>query len=99
MGAFPGPNSVLIMDNARIHLGGRLQELCDARGVLLKYLPTYSPNLNPIEKVFSVMKSQIKRRNLLTGTDKDPPRIKALLQEICTPHLMAGLFRSCNYAV
>jgi transposase len=99
MAAFPGPNSVLIMDNARIHLGGRLQELCNTRGVLLKYLPPYSPDMNPIEKVFSVMKSQIKQRNLLTGTDKDPGRIKALLQEICTPNLMAGLFRSCNYRV
>jgi transposase len=70
-----------------------MQELCDARGVLLKYLPPYSPNMNPIEKVFSVMKSHIKRRNLLTGTDKDPAQIKASLQEICT----AGLFRSFNY--
>jgi transposase len=99
MGAFPGPNSVLIMDNARIHIGGRLQELCDARSVLLKYLLPYSPDMNPIEKVFLVMKSQIKRRNLLTSTDKDPGKNKALLQEICTPNLMDGLFRSCNYPV
>jgi transposase len=85
------------MENARVHIGGRMQELCNARGVLLKYLPLYSPDMNPIEKVFSVMKSQIKSRNLLTGTDKDPARIKVLLQEICTPSLMAGLFQSCNY--
>jgi hypothetical protein len=30
MGPFPGPNSVLIMDNARIHIGGWMQELCNA---------------------------------------------------------------------
>ena len=97
MSPFPGPNSVIIMDNARVHIGGRMQELCDAQGVLLKYLLPYSPDMNPIEKVFSVMKSHIKRRKLLTGTDKDPAQIKALLQEICTADLMAGLFRSCNY--
>lgn len=97
MGPFPGPNSVLIMDNARVHIGGRLEELCNARGVLLRYLPPYSPDMNPIEKVFLIMKSQIKRRNLLTGTDKDPAKIKALLQEICTPSVMDGLFQSCNY--
>jgi transposase len=79
MAAFLGPNSFLIMDNARIHIGGWLQELCDACGVLLKYLLPYSPDMNPIKKVFSVMKLQIKRHNLLTGTDKDPGRIKALL--------------------
>jgi transposase len=72
MSPFPGPNSVITMDNARVHIGGRMQELCDARGVLLKYLPSYSPDMNPIEKVFLVMKSHIKRRNLLTGTDEDP---------------------------
>jgi hypothetical protein len=55
--------------------------------------------MNPIKKVFLVMKYQIKRHNLLTGTNKDPGRIKALLREICTPTLMAGLFRSSNYPV
>jgi transposase len=53
--------------------------------------------MNPIEKVFSVMKSHVKRRNLLTGTDEDPAQIKALIEEICMADLMAGLFRSCNY--
>jgi transposase len=99
MSPFPGPNSVLIMDNARVHIGGQVQELCKTRGVLLKYLPPYSPEMNPIEKVFSAMKSQIKRRNLLTGTNEDPGRIEALLREICTPNLMARLFRSCNYPI
>jgi transposase len=99
MSPFPGPNGVLIMDNARVYIGGWVQELCNARGVLLKYLPPYSPDMNPIKKVFLVMKYQIKRHNLLTGTNKDPGRIKALLREICTPTLMAGLFRSSNYPV
>ena len=97
MNRFPGRNSVLIMDNARIHHGGNVQALCDARGVVLIYLPPYSPDMNPIEKVFSVMKSQIKRRNVLTGTSDDSEIIKALLPEIITPDLMASLFRGSNY--
>jgi transposase len=92
MSLFLRPNSIIIIDKARVHIGGWMQALCNARGVLLKYLPPYSPDMNPIEKVFLVMKSQIKRRNLLTGTDKDPARIKVLLQEICMPSLMSGLF-------
>ncbi|PLW05325.1 hypothetical protein PCASD_23849 [Puccinia coronata f. sp. avenae] len=28
----------IIMDNARVHIGGRMQELCNAQGVLLKVL-------------------------------------------------------------
>jgi transposase len=57
MGEFPGQNSILVMDNAPVHHGGRIPELCNHAGVLLVYLPPYSPDMNPIEKVFSVHKS------------------------------------------
>ncbi|EGF97810.1 uncharacterized protein MELLADRAFT_58192 [Melampsora larici-populina 98AG31] len=33
MNPFPAVNSVLVMDNARIHHGGRIAELCEERGV------------------------------------------------------------------
>jgi hypothetical protein len=92
MNPFPGRNSVLVMDNTKVHHGGNVQRLCNARGVLLIYFPPYSPDMNPIEKVFSVMKSQLKRRNILTGTSKDPSIIKQLLPHIVTPQLMANLF-------
>lgn len=58
---FPGPRSVLIMDNASIHKNARIKQLCDAAGVMLIYLPPYSPDLNPIEQWFSSLKAYIKR--------------------------------------
>ena len=34
----------------------RLQELCDDAGVLLDFLPPYSPDFNPIEEAFAELK-------------------------------------------
>jgi transposase len=98
MNRFPDKNSVLILDNASLHHGGRVARLCEDQGVLLIYLPPYSPDMNPIEKVFSVLKSQLKRRQILTGTAEDADIIKHVLPEIVTPELMASLFRGSNYA-
>ena len=47
---FPGQNSIIIMDNCSIH---HIQEVKDLLGVLLMYLPPYSPDFNPIEELFS----------------------------------------------
>lgn len=43
--------SVLIMDNASFHKGRKLQELLKKAGHYLVWLPKYSPDLNPIEKM------------------------------------------------
>ena len=90
---------MLVMDNARVHHGGRVAQLCAAAEVLLLYLPPYSPDLNPIEKVFSVLKSQLKRNRVLTGTNEDPEIIKDLLPSLITPTLMRSLFLGSGYSV
>ena len=67
MNAFaPGvPRSVLIMDNAPIHSGPELQQLCDEKGVRLEFLPPYSPDLNPIEETFHELKAWMKKHRKL----------------------------------
>jgi transposase len=98
MESFPGPRSILVMDNAPVHHGGRIKEICAAAGVLLVYLPPYSPNMNPIEKFFSVLKSQLKRRQILTGGVEDPVLIKRLVYELGTPRLMRRLYLGSGYS-
>ncbi|EUC57295.1 DDE family endonuclease [Rhizoctonia solani AG-3 Rhs1AP] len=61
MNPWPRPNSVLVMDNAPIHKTGGIRELVEARGCRLLYLPPYSPQFNPIEEAFSVIKARIRR--------------------------------------
>jgi transposase len=68
---YPGPRSVLILDNASIHKDPRLQHLCDEAGVILKFLPPYSPDYNPIEATFGDLKAWIKRNYLLAEDFED----------------------------
>jgi transposase len=51
----------VVMDNLSVHKSSRARELIEARGCELKFLPTYSPDLNPIEGMFSKLKSYLRR--------------------------------------
>lgn len=50
------------MDNASFHHSERVKQLCSDAGVKLVYLPPYSPDLNPIEEFFSVLKKYIQKQ-------------------------------------
>ena len=49
------------MDNAKIHHHPKLLEICREAGVRVEYLPPYSPDFNPIETSFAILKAWIKR--------------------------------------
>ena len=52
---------VVVMDNLSAHKGERVRELIEGRGCELLYLPSYSPDLNPIEEAFSKIKGLIRK--------------------------------------
>ena len=52
---------MVVMDNLSAHKGERVRELIEQRGCEVLYLPSYSPDLNPIEEAFSKMKSLIRK--------------------------------------
>ena len=51
------PNSIVVMDNATIHHVAGVADLILQTGALLRFLPPYSPDLNPTEQVFSKVKT------------------------------------------
>ncbi len=57
--------SVVIMDNASIHHVDAIQHLIEGAGTRLIFLPPYSPDLNPVEGVFSLVKSMMKENHTL----------------------------------
>lgn len=54
------PNQTIIMDNAAIHKSEKTKEIIEKHGHELLFLPPYSPDFNPIEKVFGVLKRKLK---------------------------------------
>ncbi|KAG1383416.1 hypothetical protein G6F60_001870 [Rhizopus arrhizus] len=55
----------LVMDNAPIHSSTDIGKYIHSRGYKSVYLPPYSPELNPIEQFWSVVKSKFKRNKFL----------------------------------
>ena len=49
------------MDNCSIHKSAKVKELIESVGCCVKYLPPYSPDFNPIENYWAVMKGHIKK--------------------------------------
>ena len=66
---FPGPNSILVMDNASWHHDPRVSQLAKQYGVLVLYLPPYSPDFNPIEAYFHDLKAYLRRYYQHNGGD------------------------------
>jgi transposase len=55
------PGQIVVMDNLSSHKGSRIRELIEEQGCELRYLPPYSPDLNPIEEAFSKVKGMLRR--------------------------------------
>ena len=51
---------VVVMDNLSAHKGEKVRELIEGRGCELVYLPSYSPDFNPIEQAFSKLKGYLR---------------------------------------
>ena len=52
---------IVIMDNVSVHKVVGVREAIEARGAILRYLPPYSPDLNPIEQFFSKLKAILRK--------------------------------------
>ena len=63
---WPLPNSIVIMDNAKIHMYEKLESAIHQTGALLLFLPPYAPQLNPIEACFGCLKAWIQKHANLT---------------------------------
>jgi transposase len=55
------PGQVVVMDNLQVHKTKRVRELIEDRGCTLLFLPSYSPDFNPIEEAFSKVKTILRK--------------------------------------
>lgn len=54
------PGDIVIADNLRAHKGDGISELIASVGATMIYLPPYSPDLNPIEQMWSKIKAYLR---------------------------------------
>lgn len=89
---------VLVMDNASIHKGDTLLELCIEGGVVLTFLPPYSPDMNPIEFVFHDLKMWIRRNAELANDFEDyGDFLLWAISQADDPAAARGHFRNCGW--
>jgi transposase len=86
---------VVILDNLSAHKGKEIRELAESVGAELWYLPPYSPDLNPIEKMWSKVKAILRRLKARTEQELISAIAEAL--EHITPQDVKGWFSSCGY--
>jgi transposase len=90
------PGDIVIMDNLPSHKVAGVGEAIEAAGASLLYLPPYSPDLNPIELVFSKLKSLLRKAAART--------IESLWAQLAhslhafTPQECRNFFRHAGYA-
>lgn len=90
------PDAVLVMDNLSAHKAKAVRELLDRSEFRYRYLPSYSPDLNPIEPAWAKMKSRL--RELAARTTEALHEALAPALDAITPQDAKGFFRHAGYA-
>lgn len=88
---------VLVMDNLSCHKVKGVQELIEQAGAQLRYLPPYSPDLNPIEKMWSKIKTVL--RELKARTEECLFAAIGQAFSRVTKRDAQGWFNSCGYCL
>ena len=85
------------MDNLGAHRPKRIKEFIEARGAELVFVPSYWPDLNPIEQAFSKIKNILRKLGARTHEALLEAMEEALWK--ITPSDGAGWFNHCGYQV
>ena len=87
---------IVVMDNCRVHLSVGIREAIETVGAAVRYLPKYSPDLNPIEMAYSKFKQFLRKvaaRNVRSLTRA----IRSFIPRL-GPRECANYFRHAGYA-
>ncbi len=86
---------VVVLDGLGAHRTGKVRDLIEATGAELVFLPSYSPDLNPIEEAFSKMKGIARKVGARTREALEEAIAVAL--STVTPEDAAGWFKHAGY--
>lgn len=91
------PGMVVVMDNLAAHKVEGIRDAITAAGCRLVYLPPYSPDLSPIENIWSKVKQHLRT----TGAREIPALNLAIEQALAavTPTDCLNCFAACGYTL
>lgn len=87
---------IVMLDNLPAHKAAGIREAIAARGATLRYLPQYSPDLNPIEMPFSKLKADLRK-----AAERTIPRLRRRIGRFAatlTAREASNYFRHAGYA-
>lgn len=90
------PGDIVVIDNLGSHKSRRVREAIHSAGAHIAILRPYSPDLNPIEQVFSNLKAMLRKAQERT-VEAVWRRTGTLLPDF-SPHECANYFRNASYA-
>lgn len=91
------PGDIVIMDNLSPHKNERTVQLIAQAGASVRFLPAYSPDLNPIEMMWSKIKAALRTAEA-RNADQLQSAIAHALQRV-TPSDAAHWFAACGYSI
>ena len=91
------PFSVVVMDNASIHHVESAVAAIERTEARIIFLPTYSPDLNPLEPVFGKVKTILKENDAIFQTCRSPKTFLTMAFDMITQEDCISYVRHCGY--
>ena len=89
------PGQLVVLDNLAVHHKAAVRQTLAARGCRVLYLPSYSPDLTPIEQAFAKIKAALRRSGARTREALEAAIAQAI--DHITPRDARGFFHHCGY--
>jgi transposase len=83
------PGDIVVLDNLSSHKVAGIREAIEATGARVRYLPPYSPDLNPIEQFFAKLKAALRKAAART--------VEALIEAIAAALRSVSSTECANY--
>jgi transposase len=88
---------VVVLDNLTAHRASRIEEVAEARGARVLWLPPYSPDYSPIEQCWSKIKASLRGAKARTRAALEEALRSAL--GLVTKADIRGWFKHCGYSL
>jgi transposase len=86
---------IVVLDNLAVHKKAQIRATIEARGCRLLFLPSYSPDLSPIELAFSKVKASLRQAGARTQEALEAAMAHAI--DAITAQDARGFFHHCGY--